>query len=86
MTDTIFENLFVLELANNHWGKIERGIKIIRDFARVVKFNNVNAAIKLQFRDVDNFVHPDFRDRADIRYIKKTIDTHMQWDQLRLMV
>ena len=86
VTDTIFENLFVLELANNHWGKLERGLKIIRDFARVVKFNNVNAAIKLQFRDVDNFVHPDFRDRADIRYIKKTIDTHMPWEQLRLMV
>ena len=86
VTDTIFENLFVLELANNHWGKLERGLKIIRDFARVVKFNNVNAAIKLQFRDVDNFVHPDFRDRADIRYIKKTIDTQMPWEQLRLMV
>ena len=23
----IFENLFVLELANNHWGSIERGKK-----------------------------------------------------------
>ena len=86
VTDTIFENLFVLELANNHWGKLERGLKIIRDFARVVKFNNVNAAIKLQFRDVDNFVHPDFRDRADIRYIKKTIDTQMPWEHLRLMI
>ena len=21
-----FENLFVLELANNHWGKLERGL------------------------------------------------------------
>lgn len=86
MTDSIFNNLFVLELANNHWGKLERGLKIIGDFARVVKFNNVHAAIKLQFRDVDNFIHPDFRDRADIRYIKKTIDTQMPWDELRLMV
>lgn len=86
MTETIFNNLFVLELANNHWGRIERGLKIIRDFARVVKFNDVHAAIKLQFRDVDNFIHPDFRDRADIRYIKKIIDTQMPWDQLRLMV
>src|SRR3546814_12356573 len=39
-----------------------------------------------QFRDVDNFVHPDFRDRADIRYIKKTLDTQMSWENLRLMV
>ncbi len=27
----LFENLFVLELANNHWGRLERGLKIIID-------------------------------------------------------
>ena len=86
MTESIFNDLFVLELANNHWGNIERGLKIIRDFARVVKFNNVRAAIKLQFRDVDTFIHPDFRDRADIRYINKTLATQMPWENLRLMV
>ncbi|AMK18871.1 N-acetylneuraminic acid synthase domain-containing protein [Sphingobium sp. MI1205] len=86
VTESIFNDLFVLELANNHWGKLERGLKIIRDFSRVVKFNNVHAAIKLQFRDVDNFIHPEFRDRADIRYIKKTLDTQMPWENLRLMV
>ena len=42
-----------------------------------MRFNNVHAAIKLQFRDVDNFIHKDFRDREDIRYIKKTLDTQM---------
>mgnify|MGYP000592304308 CR=1 FL=1 len=25
----IFSNLFVLEIANNHWGSLDRGIKII---------------------------------------------------------
>lgn len=86
VTESIFNNLFVLELANNHWGKLERGLKIIRDFARVVRFNGVHASIKFQFRDVDNFIHPAFRDRSDIRYIKKTIDTQMTWDDLRTMV
>jgi sialic acid synthase SpsE len=86
MSVPIFENLFVLELANNHWGKLERGLKIISDFARVVRFNDVHAAIKLQFRDVDSFVHKDFRGRADVRYIKKTLDTQMPWENLRAMV
>ena len=67
----IFEDLFVLEIANNHWGSIERGLKIIEQFAQVIRFNNVKAALKLQFRDVDNFIHKDFKDRADISYIKK---------------
>jgi sialic acid synthase SpsE len=72
-----FEDLFVLELANNHWGRLERGLRIVRDFGKIVRFNNVKAAIKLQFRDVENFIHKDFRDRKDIRYIKKTVDTRM---------
>lgn len=77
MNINIFEDLFVLELANNHWGKIDRGQKIITEFARIVRFNNVRCAIKLQFRDVDSFIHKDFQNRDDIRYIKKTIDTKM---------
>lgn len=86
MPESIFSNLFVLELANNHWGRLERGLKIISDFGRVVRFNNVHAAIKLQFRDVDSFIHRDHRDRTDVRYIKKTLDTQMSWDKLRAMV
>jgi sialic acid synthase SpsE len=81
----IFENLFVLELANNHWGDVDRGLKIIRDFSRIVRFNNVRAAIKLQFRDVDNFIHQDWREREDIRYIKKTLDTQLSKDELRTL-
>ncbi len=73
----IFEDLFVLELANNHWGRIERGLRIVTDFSRIVRFNNVRAAIKIQLRDVDAFIHKDFRERDDIRYIKKTLDTRL---------
>ena len=78
MNHDLFEDLFVLELANNHWGKLERGLKIVADFSRIVRFNNVRAAIKLQFRDVDHFIHKDFRQRTDIRYIKKTLDTQLK--------
>lgn len=80
-----FEELFVLEMANNHWGKLDRGLRIIADFAKVARFNNLRVAIKMQFRDVDNFIHRDFRDRADIRYIKKTLDTQMSKDDYAAM-
>lgn len=85
MEKNIFDNLFVLELANNHWGKLSRGIEIIENFAKIIRFNNVRAAIKLQFRDVDNFIHKDFKDREDIRYIKKTIDTKMDIKDYQIM-
>lgn len=84
--NNIFQDLFVLELANNHWGKLERGLKIIEEFSHIVRFNNVKAAIKLQFRDVDNFIHKDFRNRTDIRYINKTIATKMSINDYAEMV
>lgn len=86
MENHIFEDLFVLELANNHGGDIERGKKIINDFARIVRFNNIKAAIKLQFRDVDDFVHKDFKDRDDIRSVKKAQDTKMSSDDYAVLI
>ena len=82
----IFEDLFVLELANNHWGTLERGLQIIKEFGTVVRYNNVRAAIKLQLRDIDNFIHKDFLNREDIRYIKKTLDTRLTRDELAQLV
>lgn len=73
----LFENFFVLELANNHWGSLERGLKIIRDHGAIVRYNNVKAAIKLQFRDVDEFIHPDYKGTSELRYVKKTEDTKL---------
>lgn len=73
----IFHELFVLEMANNHWGKVDRGLAIINEFTHVARFNNVRATIKLQFRDVDSFIHRDFVGRTDIRYVKKTLDTRL---------
>jgi sialic acid synthase SpsE len=82
----IFDELFVLEVANNHLGDVERGLKIISNYAQVVRFNNVRAAIKLQFRDVDSFIHKDFRNRDDIRYIKKTLDTRLRAEDFAKLV
>jgi len=82
----IFEELFVLEMANNHWGRLERGLRIVSTFAQVVRFNNVRAAIKMQFRDVDSFIHRDFLTRTDIRYVKKTVETRMAKEDFAVLV
>jgi N-acetylneuraminate synthase len=82
----IFDELFVLEMANNHLGDLQRGHKIITTYGQIVRFNNVRAAIKLQFRDVDNFIHKDFRNRTDVRYIKKTLDTRIATEDFAGMI
>jgi N-acetylneuraminate synthase len=82
----IFHELFVLEIANNHLGSLQRGLKIVTAYGQVVRFNNVRAAMKLQIRDVDNFIHKDFRARNDIRYIKKTLDTQLTLEEYGALV
>lgn len=86
MNRDIFDELFVLELANNHLGNVDRGLKIVTEFGRIVRFNNVKASIKLQLRDVGTFIHKDFRDRNDIRYIKKTMGTQLSEDDFVTLV
>src|SRR5580693_6426904 len=86
MNRDIFEDLFVLELANNHWGSLERGMRIVEEFGTVVRYNGVRAAIKLQFRDVKSFIHKDFRERTDIRYIKKTVDTEFTEEEMGKLI
>lgn len=91
----IFYNLFVLELANNHWGSVHRGKQIIKQFAKVVRSNSIKASIKLQFRDVDNFIHKDFQSQnhKDLgslpkraRYIEKTSQTKLSIEEFSELV
>ena len=82
----LFENLFVLEMANNHLGQLDRGLKIVREHATIVRFNNIKAAIKLQFRDVDAFVHPEYKGNGDHRYINKTEQTKLSKADFTVLV
>ena len=96
MKNEIFQNLFVLELANNHWGSLRRGKQIVKQFAGVVKKNNIKAAIKLQFRDIDNFIHKDYLTEgkgeklADLpkrsRYIQKTAKTKLSYESFEKLI
>tara|TARA_Y100001936_G_scaffold240400_1_gene274815 strand:+ start:34894 stop:36402 length:1509 start_codon:yes stop_codon:yes gene_type:complete len=86
MTKTIPDNLFVLEMANNHMGDIAHGLEIIRKFGAVCqKFPEFNFAFKLQYRDLDTFIHPSMQGRDDIKYIKRFSETRLtreEFDQL----
>jgi len=86
MKREIFEDLFVLEMASNHQGNLDRGLRIISQFAKIARFNNVRTAIKLQFRDLDNFVHKDFVNRTDIRYVNRVNDTKLSKDEFATLV
>ncbi|MEI7868332.1 MAG: N-acetylneuraminate synthase family protein [Candidatus Methylumidiphilus sp.] len=77
MINKIPENLFVLEMANNHMGDIKHGIKVIRAFGDVCKKYQFNFAFKLQYRDLDTFIHPAMKSREDVKYIKRFSETRL---------
>lgn len=85
MKTALFSQLVILEMANNHMGDVEHGLRIIRELARVVQGFSFQFALKFQYRDLDTLIHPDYRDRTDIKYIKRFSQTRLsEADFLRL--
>ena len=74
--------LFIFEMANNHQGSVEHGKRIIREIRKVCdKFPEFDYAFKFQYRDLDTFIHPDFKDRTDIKNVKRFKDTRLDMTQ-----
>ena len=80
-----FGNLFIYDMANNHQGNINHGYKIIDEFGEVTKKNEVRAALKFQFRQLDTFIHPDYQKRDDLKFIKRFNSTRLSMEEFQLM-
>lgn len=79
------EPLFVLEMANNHMGSLEHGLLMIKEFASLTKKYPYRFAFKFQFRDLDSFIHPDFKSRMDLKYIKRFSETKLSREQFQTL-
>lgn len=73
--------LFILEMANNHMGDVDHGIALIRAFGEVCREFPFRFAFKLQYRDLDSFIHPAMRGRDDLKYIKRFSETRLKREQ-----
>lgn len=73
-------------MANNHMGDLAHGVAVIRAFGAVVaEFPEFAFGFKLQYRDLDTFVHDSAKGRADIKYVKRFEETRLPveaFDQL----
>jgi N-acetylneuraminate synthase len=76
-----FDGLFIFEVANNHQGSPEHGVRIIQEVGRVAREAGIRAAVKLQFRDLDTFIHPAFRASAEPKHIQRFLSTRLTRDQ-----
>ncbi len=83
MGNTDRRPLFVYEMANNHMGDVEHGIRIIRELKEVSDEFPYSFCVKLQYRDIATCIHPAYKDRFDLKYVKRFSETHLQWDRYR---
>jgi sialic acid synthase SpsE/quercetin dioxygenase-like cupin family protein len=81
-----FKGLFIFELANNHQGDVTHGIKVIKEMGRIAKKFGVKAAVKLQYRQLDTFIHPDFRNDTQAKHISRFLSTELNPDQFLQLV
>ena len=78
--------LFILEMANNHMGDVDHGVRLIREFASVARDFDFKFAFKMQYRELDTFIHPEYQGRTDIKYIKRFEETRLSREQTRKLV
>ena len=80
--------LMVFEMANNHMGDLPHGIATIRAIREACCGfeDDFDFAFKLQYRDLDSFIHASARGRDDIKYVKRFEETRLSDDAFRALV
>jgi sialic acid synthase SpsE/mannose-6-phosphate isomerase-like protein (cupin superfamily) len=72
--------LYIFEMANNHQGSVKHAKLIIDKFANLASKLSITAAIKFQFRQLDTFVHEDYKN-SDLKFVKRFNSTRLEKDQ-----
>jgi len=73
--------LFIYEMANNHMGDVEHGVRIVRELKAASDGFPFRFCVKLQYRDADTWLHPDYRGKCDLKPVKRFSETSLTWDQ-----
>src|SRR5713226_6431099 len=81
-----FRGLFIFEIANNHQGSVEHGRRVVREIAAVAKKAGVRGAFKLQLRDLETFIHPDYRQSKENKHIQRFLSTRLSQSQFAELV
>ena len=81
------KKFFIFEIANNHMGDINHAFNIIEEFSSITQdFKEFTFAFKLQFRNLDTFIHPDYLNRNDLHYIKRFQETKLYIEDFKKII
>lgn len=79
------EPLFIFDLANNHNSSLEHGLRIIKEVHEVTKTFPFKFGFKLQYRHIETLIHPDYKNRMDLKYIKRFTETRLDDYQMNVL-
>ncbi|MEQ1727821.1 MAG: sialic acid synthase, partial [Vicinamibacterales bacterium] len=82
----LLSDLFIFELANNHQGRMEHAVRIIRAMGDIARRHRIHAGVKFQYRHLDTFIHPAYRERTDVPHIPRFMGTRLEADTFRALV
>ena len=68
-------------------GDVNHAFNIIEEFSSMTRdFKEFTFAFKLQFRNLDTFIHPDYLKRNDLHYIKRFQDTKLKIEDFKKII
>ncbi len=73
--------LIIMDLANNHNGSLAHGKRIIDDIFESSRDFDFQVAVKFQYRNLPNFIHEDFQNRRDLKYVERFLSSKLEWDE-----
>ena len=81
-----FDGLFVYDIANNHQGDVDHGLKIINQIGDVSNKHGVRGAMKFQFRQLDTFLHPILKDSSNNKHIPRFESTRLSLEDYQILL
>lgn len=67
-------------------GSLEHGLKIIREIHESCSNYPYVFGFKLQYRQLDTFIHPDYRDRFEYKYVKRFSETRLEKEEFKCLI
>lgn len=86
MTNMFSDLLFTFEMANNHQGDVNHGLRIISEMGQIASRFGIRAAVKLQYRELDSFIHPDYVGRTDVKHVPRFLSTRLPNGDFRRLI
>jgi len=78
------KSLVILEFANNHMGDQSLFNQMVDEYCNIKnEFSDFDFAIKLQYRDLDSFIHPSYKDSSHpgVKRFESTKVTLEEWSE-----